>query len=277
MERKAITQKKKTVEDLTKLIKKYPVVGIINLYKTPSFSLQKIKTSLGENAILKMSKKSLLSFALKNANLEKLEKQLEGQPALILTNMNPFKLSSFLRKNKSPAPAKVGDIPEKDINVFAGPTDLPPGPAISTLTKVKIPAKVEQGKIAIVKDAVVCKAGQEITPDITAALNLLKLKPMEIGIDLVAVYENGLIYERDILNVDEKQYLDNILKASQQAINLAMEIGYTTKQTIEILLKKAFLNAKTLGTEANILDKGIIEDLIAKAKKQAELIQEKVK
>ena len=152
-------KKIKAVEDLAETIKKYSVIGILNLYKTPASSLQKIKRSLRGNAIIKVSRKSILLFALEKAGKGNLKEFVTDYPALILTEMNPFKLYLLIQKKKTPASAKPGDIAIKDIEVKAGPTDLMPGPAISTLTKVKIPAKVEAGKIAVIRDVVACKAG----------------------------------------------------------------------------------------------------------------------
>jgi len=46
--------------------------------------------------------------------------------------------------------------------------------------------------------------------------------------------------------------------------------GYPTKQSIKIMIGKAFREAKTLGVECNILDKGVIEDILKKAEIHAQ-------
>ncbi len=250
--RKVNPEKLKAVEELTALLKSHNVIGIVNLYKMPASSIQKIKNLLRGKAVLKVAKKSLISLALKAAGLEKSVERLEGQPAFILTEMSPFKLSFFLQKNKSSAPAKDGDTAEKDVEVPAGPTSLMPGPAISTLTKVKIPAKVEGGKIAVIKDCVVCKKGEKITADIAAALNLLKIEPMEIGLSLIAIKEGELIYDKDVLSTSEEQILSDLALAHQRAVNLSVNTGYPTKETVGLILAKAYLSAKALADVAKI-------------------------
>ncbi|MHA1873783.1 MAG: 50S ribosomal protein L10 [Candidatus Heimdallarchaeaceae archaeon] len=269
-------EKIKAVEDLAKLISNYNVVGILNLYKTPASVLQKTKTILREKAVIKVAKKSIIIRALEKAGKGKLKEFVKDYPALILTNQDPFKVYNFLQKKKIPAFAKPGDIAEKDIEVKAGPTDLMPGPAISTLTKVKIPAKVEGGKIAIMKDKVVCKAGEKISLDLASALQLLKLKPMEIGLNIIAFEEKGIIYTKEQLLIDEEKVFNDFQIAVQNAFNLSINSGYPTKETISFMITKAFLNAKQLGLEAGIIEPGVIEDLIAKAKAQAEALKEKV-
>ncbi len=239
-------EKIKAVEDLAGAIERHSVVGILNLYKLPAFAFQKIKRELGEQASIKVTRKSILLRALEKSKKKGLEEFVGLYPGIILTSTNPFKLNKFLQKNKSTASAKPGDIAIRDIEVKAGPTDLPPGPAISTLTKVGIPAKVEGGKIAVQRDKVVLKAGGVVNIDLAAALNLLKMEPMEIGLDLVAVWDNGTLYKKDVLSIDEEKILSDIALASQQAFNLAFNIGYPTKETIELMIIRAVRTAKAL-------------------------------
>ena len=60
-------EKIKAVEDLANLINSYPVVGILNLYKTPASVLQITKTILREKALIKVTKKSIMLRALDKA------------------------------------------------------------------------------------------------------------------------------------------------------------------------------------------------------------------
>ena len=239
----------KAVKELKEMISKYPVVGIVSLYKIPSSAFQKIKQELEEKAKIKVSKKSIIVRALEAAGIKGLPEHAEGQIGVILTQMNPYKLLFFLQKKTTSAPAKPGDVAETDIVVPAGPTDIPAGPAISTLTKVKIPAKIEGGKVVIQKDFVVCKKGEKITQDIAAALNLLKLEPMKIGLKLLAVYENGKVYAGEELDITEEEIINNLNEAYSKALMLSLGIEYPTKENIEMLIQKAYMNAKSLAQE----------------------------
>jgi large subunit ribosomal protein L10 len=239
----------KTVEDLASLMNKYPVIGILDLCKTPASALQKIKINLKGKAVIRVAKKSLILYALEKANKQNLKEFIKGYPALILTNEDPFKLFMSIKKQMIPAPAKPGDIPEEDIEVKAGPTELMPGPAISSLSKVKIPAKVEGGKIAIMRDAVVCKAGQPVSLDLASALQLLKLEPMKVGINVTVFNEKGDIYKAEDMEVDEEKLLNDIQLAIQNAFNLSINTEYPTKETIGYMLSKAQMEAKALEAE----------------------------
>ena len=269
-------EKIKAVEDLANLINSYSVVGVLDLYKTPASVLQITKNILRERAVIKVTKKSIMLRALEKAGKENLKEFVKDYPALIFTKEDPFKIYNFLQRKKVPAAAKPGDVVEKDIEIKAGPTDLMPGPAISTLSKVKIPAKVEGGKIAVIRDKVVVKAGEEISLDIASALQLLKLKPMEIKLNVVVLEEGGIVYKGEQLFIDEIKIFNDFQIAIQNAFNLSMNSGYPTKDTIGLIITKAFLNAKQLALEAGIIEPGVIEDLLAKAKAQAEALKGKV-
>ena len=245
-------EKIEAVEKLTAEIKSYPVIGVLNLYKTPANALQKIKKELKGKAVIKVARKSILLFALDKAGKPNLKEFITGYPALMLSNTDPFRLYLFLQKKKTPASAKPGDIPTSDIEVKAGPTDLPPGPAISSLTKVGLPAKVEAGKIAIARDKIILKAGEVVSLDLASALQLLKMQPMEIGLNAVVFEENGVVYKKEQLFIDEDKLKNDILIAIQQAYNLSVNSGYPTKETIGIMLAKAQMQAKQVALEAKI-------------------------
>lgn len=270
-------EKLNKVEELKRLIEENPVVGIINIHKMPAAPLQSIRYSIREGAKIVVTKKDLILRALeKSGNKSSLASHVVTQPALIFSTMNPFKLYRIIQKSKSKVAAKAGDIAIGEIVAPAGPTDLPPGPAITSLSKVKIMAKVEGGKIAVIKDVVVARKGDVISPDIASALSMLKIQPMEIGLDVTSIWENGTIYNKDVLAVDEDKIIADMGLAASQAFNLAMNAGWVNKQTIGPMISKAFMNAKTLGIEACILDKEFIGDLLAKGKRQAEALKEKV-
>ena len=90
---------------------------------------------------------------------------------------------------------------------------------------------------------------------------------MTIGLDLVAAYENGLIYSREVLAVDEKAFMNSLNMAAAQGLNLAVNVVWTTKDTMPILIAKSFREAKAVGLEFNVIDSGIIDDLLAKAER----------
>ncbi len=189
--------KKDEVKDLKGLIENHNVVGIANLADIPAPQLQKMRRTLKDSATVKMSRKTLMSLALNDSkksklNIESLEEHMEGQPALIFTDMNPFKLFKILEESKTEAPAKAGNIAALDIVVPKGDTAFKPGPMLGELQKIGIQAKIDKGKIVINKDKIVVTAGEEISKSIASILTRLEIYPMEVGIDLKAAYKDQM-------------------------------------------------------------------------------------
>lgn len=262
--------KKDTVNKIVKLMVDYPIIGAVNMENLPAPQLQTMQAKLRKDVVMLMTKRRLMKIALKEAaskkpGIEKLEKYLLGMPALLFTKGNPFALSKTLRQNKSPAPAKAGQTAPHDIIIPAGPTPFAPGPVIGEFGAIGIKAGVENGKVAVKSDTVVAKEGEKIKPKVAEILGRLGITPMEVGLDLTAVFENGIIYQKDILSVDDKEYINRLSNASRWSFNLAMFMAYPTKMTLPHLIGKAFNDSKALGRSQNILEKEIMPDLIGKA------------
>jgi large subunit ribosomal protein L10 len=274
MNREAPEVKKKIVEELANLMIEYPIIGIVDMENMPTPQLQNMREQLRETVVLRMTKKRLIRLALKKAESKKkgiavLDEKMKGMPALLFTKENPFKLYKKLQKNKSTAPAKAGQIAPKDVLVQAGPTPFAPGPIIGELGSIGIKAGIDGGKVAIKEDKVVVKEGEEIKANVAALLTRLKIEPMEVGLDLVATYEDGTIFTKSVLDVDEKKYVQDLQNCASWAFNLAMESGFPTAETITLMVTKAFSEAKGLAMEADVLTDITAIDILAKAERQA--------
>ena len=229
--------------------------------------------------LIKMAKKRLIRIAIEQLKEEKkeLEKVLiKGMPALIFTNEDPFKLVNLLNKNKSKAPAKAGQTAPMDLIVPAGPTSFAPGPIISELSQVGIKTKVVDGKLNITDDTLVAKEGDVINSKTADILARMGIEPMEIGLDVICVYDNGIIYDKKVLTIDVNDYMNNIRKAYSESLCLSMELGFVTKETINIMIVKAHNVAKLLSTKGKILTEDNVGELITKANNEASKLNSKL-
>lgn len=265
--------KKEIVNDLVSLIAQHPIIGVVNMENLPAPQLQSMRAQLRSKCSLTMTKRRLIKLAFAQAksskkDIEKLESYLGGMPALIFTKENPFKLNRTLQKSKSPAPARSGQTAPRDIVVNKGATSFAPGPIIGELAIAGIKAGVEGGKVAIKEDTVVVKYGEKIKPKVAEILTRLGVQPMEVGLDLVAIYENGIIYGKEILSVDDLEYKKRLANAARWAFALANYVSYPTKETIRLLIGMAYNDAKAIGIAQKIFDAGIIDMLLARAEQQ---------
>ncbi|NOX71430.1 MAG: 50S ribosomal protein L10 [Candidatus Micrarchaeota archaeon] len=257
-------------------VEKYSVIGILDMYKLPAKQLQEMKDKLRSQARITVVKKALIKKLLKDMkkkNIEELDKYVGNHPALLLSNSNVFELARVIEKSKSPAMAKAGDIAPKDIIIKAGPTPLPPGPAIGDLQRLKISAGVEGDKIAVKKDTVVLKEGEVVTKDHADLFMKLGIQPMEIGLNLLAAWDNMMVFDKDVLFVPLDEYIRKVENAYRNAFNLAFNVGYATKETAPLLVAKAHQDAMNLALNANIMTKETVEFIISKAQNQMQAVK----
>ncbi|WP_297486658.1 50S ribosomal protein L10 [Thermococcus sp.] len=264
--------KKKEVEELAEIVKSYPVVALVDVAGVPAYPLSRMRDKLRGKALLRVSRNTLIELAIKKAakdlgkpELEKLLDYIQGGAGILATEMNPFKLYKLLEESKTPAPAKAGVPVPHDVTIPAGPTSIAPGPLVGEMQALGIPARIEKGKVSIQKDYTVLKAGEVITEQLARILNALGVEPLEVGLNLLAAYEDGIVYTPDVLAIDESEYISMIQRAYTYAFNLSVNTAYPTKQTIEAIIGKAFLGAKSVAVEAGYITKETVGDIIGRA------------
>lgn len=259
------------VAELKDLVKNYNIFGVVSFESISADQLQKMRRNLRESAVLKVTRNTLNEKALKESDgsVPDMVQYIEGQTALIFTNDNPFKLYKMLAQTKTPAPIKAGAVAPFDITVNKGPTSFPPGPMLSEFQGAGIPTAVEGGKIAIKETKVVCKAGEKVSQKLANALSKLEIFPMEVGLILRAVYEDGTVYLPEVLHVDETEMFNKFVTAAQEAFNLSVNAAIVNKDNIEVLIQKAHTEAVNLGVEAVIFEPEVMDKLIGKANAQA--------
>jgi large subunit ribosomal protein L10 len=255
------------IESIKELIKSHGIFGMVGIEGILASKMQKIRRDLKGVAVLKISRNTLVERALTELgeNFPEMDGYLDKQTALVFTNESPFKLYKLLEQTKTPSPIKGGAIAPVDITVQKGPTSFPPGPILGELQSVGIPAAIDAGKVTVKETKVVCKAGEVVSQKLATMLAKLEIYPLIIGLNLRAVYDAGVIYEPELLAIDESQYLSDISRAVQNAFNLSINTAYPTAATAPTLLAKAFSEAKNLGVNAVILEPGVMDALMAKA------------
>lgn len=267
--------KYKEVEELKNIINSHKVIGIVGIRGIPALQMQEMRKMLRGKAVLRVSKNSLIERALENGTA-KLKDYIEGEVGIIATNENPFKLYRQLEKTKMKAPAKGGETAPEDIVIKKGATPFKPGPIVGELQKAGIPAAIREGKVVIEKDVTIVKKGEKISSEVANILNRLDIKPIEIGLKIFAIYEDGIVYTPDILSIDLEKIKDDIKDAFGRAFILAVEISYPCKETMEAIIQKAYRNAYILATECNIYTRETIEEFISRAYLQAKELESRI-
>ena len=249
----AIELKKQIVKEVSDELKAAKVVAVIDLHTLPNALLHQIRKELKSDAKVLIFKTSLLKRALKIAKLDSLLPVMTGEKALLVTSLDPFKLYKKMNSNPLKVYAKAGQIAPYDLIVPAGETQLPPGPILTELKTAGIDARIQGGKVAVGKDSVVARKGDVIKDAVAKALQKLDIRPFEVKVRVPLAYEGGLVYADELLDVDEKKMMSNMVSGFFNARAVAIEIGYVTKETLELMIQRAYREAKHISKEKNIL------------------------
>ncbi len=259
---------------LAEEFKSAKTLAVAEIGRLPSRQFQIIRRALRKDAKIKVVKKSTLEHALKNASFD-FEARV-GSPAVIQSELDPFELFKALKNLRVEIPAKPGMVATEDIVVKEGGTGLPPGPDIGVLQDAGIPAKIEKGQIKVIKDHVILKQGEEVTPKIANALSKLGIKPFEAGLEIQAAFEGGMKFARDVLDIDVDQVRRDIETVASEAFRMAYNISYPVPKIIEMKARQAGSEARLLALKLEWVAEDTVGVLVARANTQAQSLMKKI-
>ena len=260
--------------------KKYSVMALVRMEKVRASQLLPLrKKLLGEVEIVsikdKIAKKAFEKLDVPGA--EKMKEMLTGQCVFMFTNMSPFKLNVLLGKNKVLLAARGGNIASIDVVVPPKNTGIAPGPMLTEFKDNKIPTKIDQGTIWILKETTPVKKGEVISTKLAALLGKLDIKPIEARIVLNSALSESILFSEEELVVDVDAFRDKIAQANQNALALSTEIAYVTEDNIAQILAKASQAGISLSVEAAYVTDETKEQILQKAHSQAKGVASKAK
>jgi large subunit ribosomal protein L10 len=279
---KKYPQKKQFMyQELQELPKKYNVIALSKMNKVRATQLMTLRKKFHGQIIIKIIKNKVAQRAFekvsKISGIEYLSKELEGQCALIFTNLSPFKLNLIFSENKVFLPAKGGDIAPKDIILPAGNTGIPPGPVLSEFKEAKVQTKIDQGSIAVTKDTVVAKSGEIISQKLASLISKLDIKPIEAGVLVNYATSEGLQFRAKDLQLDVKEYIKELQICSSSALNLAVELVYFAPETISSIISLAYQKSLNVASKAGYVSKDTAAIILNTAQANAYGLSEALK
>ncbi|MDY6818279.1 MAG: 50S ribosomal protein L10 [Halobacteriales archaeon] len=259
--------KREEVAALADLIREHESVGVVDITGIPSRQLQEMRRDLHGTAAIRMGRNTLIQLALEEVDegVESLAEYVDGHVGLIGTDDNPFALFRELEASKTPAPIGAGEVAPNDIVIPEGDTGMDPGPFVGELQNVGAQAQIMEGSIKVTADSTVAEAGDVVSDDLANVLSELGIEPKEVGLDLRAVYSEGVLFEADELELDIDEFRADFEAASSAGRNLSINAGYPTAGTIGGMLAKASGEAKAVGLQAEIESPDILGDLVSRA------------
>ena len=281
-QRKNYPKKKRMLyQELQELPGTYDVIALSKMSKVRATQLMTIRKKFRNEIRIRVIKNRVAQRAFEKLNnrpgLDYLSKELEGQCALLFTNISPFKLNLIFDKNKVFLPAKGGDIATKDIIIPAGNTGISPGPVLSEFKEANVSTKIDQGTIWVGKDTVVVRAGSIISQKLASLMSKLNIKPIEAGISISLAIAEGLVLKENDLKINLAEYREEFARSFHEAVSLAIETSYSTVETITHLLVRAYQNATALATDSGYLSPDNVQFVFVRANANGQIIANQVK
>lgn len=264
-----------SLKSVQEMASKYDTIIVSKLFKVRAGQLMQLRKNFRNELIMVVAKNKITQIAFKNANVKNFDQfasKLDGQNALIFTNMNPFKLYLSLEKSKVNLPARAGDIATDEIVVPAGNTGIPPGPVLSEFKEANVATRIESGSIYVAKDSVVARPGDVISPKLAGLLSRLNLKPIKAGLSIFMASSGGLLLLQKDITIDLDQYRSDISNAVREAMAVAVEAAYPTPETLPLIISKASRSAMELAKEAGYITADNAESVIGYALAQAKVL-----
>ena len=262
------------VDELKDIVGREGIVGVVDISGVPAKNMLDMRSSLRGMLTMTMAKKSLIRLAWKEAGLseENLETLLEGaiQPCVVHTDsLNCYELFDELEKTRQGRAAKEGEIAPEDIIVEAGPTEFGPGPIVGEFNAVGIPAKIDKGAVAIQKTVTVVNKGDPIEGELGLMLSKLGINPIEFGLILMGVIDDGQVLSSSELDLDTDGLRNDIIQATSGAFNLAFNVQWFSIATMPALLSKASSEALSVALEAGVVNDETASVIISRANAHA--------
>ena len=267
------------VNRMAKELQESPVSAIISIKGIRNNQLQKIRSELRGDLKIEVVRNRLLLKSLekvKKDNFQKLGEFTEGQVAVVTTDYAPAKLNNVLISKKQKTSPRGGEVAEEDIIVPEMATNFPPGPMISEFQKAGLPTAIEKGKIVIKSETVYVKHGEVISKDKAKILEKLEIKPITVGLDVIAAYQDGIIFGKEAMSITPEQVMADIARAFSSAKIVALDAIFLVKEIVPDLIVKARLNAEQLALETGYVDASNVQLFILKAIKEATALSKTV-
>jgi large subunit ribosomal protein L10 len=281
-QRKNYPKKKRLLyQELQELPGTCDVIALSKMSKVRATQLMTIRKKFRNEIKIRVIKNRVAQRAFEKLSnrpgLDYLSKELEGQCALLFTNISPFKLNLIFDKNKVFLPAKGGDIATKDIVIPAGNTGISPGPVLSEFKEANVSTKIDQGTIWVGKDTVVVRSGSIISQKLASLMSKLNIKPIEAGISISFAIAEGLVLKENDLRINLAEYMEELTRSFHEAVSLAIETSYPTVETITHLLVRAYQNATALATDSGYVSPDSVQFVLVRANANGQIIANQVK
>lgn len=248
--------KAKYFTKIAELFEEHPKCFIVGVDNVGSKQMQQIRLSLRGHAVVLNGKNTMIRKALRagmeaNPSLEKLLPYIRENIGFVFTKGDLAQVRDLLLANKVAAPAKAGSLAPIDVKVPPQNTGLGPEKT-SFFQALQIPTKIAKGTIEILTEVHLIKKNDKVGASEATLLSMLKIYPFSYGLIVRQVYDNGSLYEPEILDITTEILRAKFMEGVSRVAALSLGLAYPTKVSAPHLVLNGFKNLVALAAASDL-------------------------
>merc|ERR1719229_752167 len=140
----------------------------------------------------------------------------------------------------------------------SGPTGMDPSQT-SFFQALNIGTKIVKGQIELVSEFPILKVGDKVSPSAAVLLNKLNIKPLEYGMEVQQVYQDGSVFAAAVLDIKDEVLIQKFIAGIANMAAFSREIGIPTEAGLPHAFGNAFKNIAALIADADFTFKEVEE------------------
>jgi len=219
-------------QKLENAIRTYNKFLLVNADNVSSKQFATIRAKLRGEAEIVMGKNTMMKKVIRGLieefpDYERVLTVLVQNVGFIFTNGDLKDIRDKVLEIKVAAPARAGALAPVDVVVPAQNTGLGPEKT-SFFQALNIQTKIARGTIEIVSNVNLLKTGDKVGMSEATLLNMLKISPFSYGLKAVGCFEEGSLFEPDVLDITEEDIRAKFMASVNKVAALSLNIGYPT-------------------------------------------------
>jgi len=219
-------------EKLENAIRNHSKFLLVNADNVASLQFAQIRAALRGKAHIVMGKNTMMKKVIRGLvdefpDYEKVLPLLVQNVGFVFTNGDLKETRDEVLTHKKAAPARAGAMSPVEVIVPAQNTGMGPEKT-SFFQALNIQTKIARGTIEIVSPVHLLKPGDKVGQSESTLLNMLKISPFTYGLEVVACYDEGSVFEPAVLDITEDDIRSRFMAAVNNVAAVSLNIGYPT-------------------------------------------------
>lgn len=252
--KKSKDRKYQLADELKEHFDTYQKLFIVDCDNVGSDQLHAIRKHLRGKALVYCGKNTQMRRVIRELEengrpeLDKVRQACKLNVALVFTNEDLSWCRDQILNNKKPSAAKAGASAQCDVTIPKGITALEPS-MTSFLQALNIGSKITKGSIEIINDVELFKVGDKIDASQAALLQKLEITPFAYGLIPKYVFDNGSLFEPDVLDIEDSQILNSFKQCLKQTACVSLVLNIPTVASVPYSILLAFSNLLAVAAE----------------------------